>query len=70
MILFYLLLFFLFFIFVGFFFYELLGNQEAIHAAFGERRIVYCDHTASGRNLTFIEEFIRTEVNKNTNEIK
>jgi selenocysteine lyase/cysteine desulfurase len=41
---------------------SVIGCDEAIVTAFGERRITYADYTASGRSLAFIEDFIRREV--------
>jgi selenocysteine lyase/cysteine desulfurase len=41
---------------------SVIGSNEAIETPFGERRITYADYTASGRSLSFIEDFIRREV--------
>jgi selenocysteine lyase/cysteine desulfurase len=41
---------------------SVIGADEAIETPFGERRITYADYTASGRSLSFIEDFIRREV--------
>ena len=39
-----------------------IGEDEAVHGPFGNRRVTYADYTASGRALTFIEDFIREVV--------
>jgi selenocysteine lyase/cysteine desulfurase len=41
---------------------SVIGCDEAIQTPFGPRRITYADYTASGRSLSFIEDFIRREV--------
>ncbi len=39
-----------------------IGEDEAIATPFGLRRVTYADYTASGRSLTFVEDFIRDTV--------
>jgi selenocysteine lyase/cysteine desulfurase len=39
-----------------------IGDDEVIETPFGPRRVTYADYTASGRSLSFIEEFLRHEV--------
>jgi selenocysteine lyase/cysteine desulfurase len=39
-----------------------IGDDEAVIGPFGLRRVTYADYTASGRSLTFIEDFIRQAV--------
>ena len=39
-----------------------IGDDEAVVGPFGLRRVTYADYTASGRSLTFIEDFIRDAV--------
>jgi selenocysteine lyase/cysteine desulfurase len=41
---------------------SVIGEDEAVMGPFGPRRVTYADYTASGRALTFIEEFIREVV--------
>jgi selenocysteine lyase/cysteine desulfurase len=39
-----------------------IGDDQAMRGPFGVRRVTYADYTASGRALSFIEEFVRDEV--------
>jgi selenocysteine lyase/cysteine desulfurase len=41
---------------------SVIGCDEAMETPFGARRITYADYTASGRSLSFFEDFIRREV--------
>ena len=41
---------------------SVIGDDEAVVGPFGLRRVTYADYTASGRSLTFIEDFIREAV--------
>src|SRR5450432_2431551 len=41
---------------------SVIGDDLAMETPFGPRRMIYADYTASGRALTFIEDFIRDEV--------
>ncbi len=40
----------------------IIGEGRVLETPFGSRRVTYADYTASGRNLAFIEDFIRDEV--------
>jgi len=41
---------------------QLMGSDAVVQTPFGERRIVYADHVASGRSLRWIETFITDQV--------
>ncbi len=40
----------------------LIGEDEVIQTPYGARKQTYVDYTASGRSLSFIEDYIRSEV--------
>jgi selenocysteine lyase/cysteine desulfurase len=41
---------------------SVIGDDAVVDGPFGPRRLVYADYTASGRALSFVEDFIRDEV--------
>ncbi len=41
---------------------SLIGRDEAVVGPWGARRVTYADYTASGRSLSFIEDWIRDAV--------
>jgi selenocysteine lyase/cysteine desulfurase len=41
---------------------SVIGDDEAVAGPFGTRRVTYADYTASGRALTFIEDYLRDAV--------
>jgi hypothetical protein len=38
---------------------NIIGSKTSFESPFGRRRIIYCDHVASGKSLEFIEDFLR-----------
>ncbi|MDX1450698.1 MAG: aminotransferase class V-fold PLP-dependent enzyme, partial [Acidimicrobiia bacterium] len=41
---------------------SVIGKDTAVATPFGFRRVTYADYTASGRSLTFIEDYLRSHV--------
>jgi selenocysteine lyase/cysteine desulfurase len=39
-----------------------IGDDTVMPGPYGARRVTYADYTASGRSLTFLEDFIRSQV--------
>ncbi len=42
--------------------HSVIGDETLLDGPFGPRRLTYADYTASGRSLSFVEDFIRDRV--------
>ena len=42
--------------------HSIIGDKQCVKTPFGDKPLVYADYVASGRSLTFIEDFIRDHV--------
>jgi len=42
--------------------HSIIGKDEVLPGPYGYRKLLYCDYTASGRVIQFIEDYIRYEV--------
>ncbi|XP_033632439.1 probable cysteine desulfurase [Asterias rubens] len=42
--------------------HNVIGRDTIFYGPFGQRQVVYCDYTASGRSLEMIEDYIRKQV--------
>ena len=41
---------------------SIIGASEVLNGPYGQRRVTYADYTASGRCLSFIEQYLIDEV--------
>ena len=41
---------------------SVIGRDEAVDGPFGPKPVIYADYTASGRSLSFIEDYLRRAV--------